>query len=72
MSDRTPEGDDGDIGWRKSSRSMSNGHCLEAADLAGGIGIRDSKATNGPVLCFAPDAWAIFVAGLRTSPSVEG
>jgi hypothetical protein len=68
MGDRTPEGDDGDLGWRKSSFSMSNGHCLEAARLAGGIGVRDSKATDGLVLRFGSGAWSAFVTELRISP----
>jgi uncharacterized protein DUF397 len=48
---------------------MSNGHCLEAARFAGGIGVRDSKATDGPVLGFGSEAWSAFVAELRASPS---
>ena len=49
---------------------MSNGHCLEAARLAGGrIGVRDSKAAEGLVLSFEAGTWAAFLAELRTSPS---
>jgi hypothetical protein len=62
--------DDYDLsaGWRKSSYSMSNGHCVETASLASSrIGVRDSKVVNGPVLSFGPRAWASFVAGLRAS-----
>ncbi len=74
MGDKTSVGDDSDRcnpggGWRKSSYSMSNGHCVETAGLAGGrIGVRDSKA-EGTMLRFEPAAWAAFVAELRTSPS---
>lgn len=70
-----PAGDKGDEcnpsgGWRKSSYSMSNGQCVETARLAGGrIGVRDSKARE-LVLRFEPEAWAAFVAELRTSPSL--
>ena len=72
MGDSTPNGDECGLGWRKSSYSMSNGHCLETARLAGGrVGIRDSKAVAGPVLGFEPEAWVAFLAGLRTSPSVR-
>ena len=31
----------------------------------GGIGVRDSKDTEGPVLRFTPDEWKAFVGGVR-------
>jgi len=76
MGDRAPTGDNGDErnpgDWRKSSYSMSNGHCLETARLAGGrIGVRDSKAAEGLVLRFEPGTWAAFLAELRASPSLR-
>ncbi|MDM4719591.1 DUF397 domain-containing protein [Micromonospora sp. WMMA1363] len=52
--------------WRKSSRSNNGGECVEVTDnLPGIVGLRDSKDPTGPVLAFAPDAWAAFVAGVR-------
>jgi hypothetical protein len=77
MGDRPPAGDNGDErtpggDWRKSSYSMSNGHCLEATSLAGRrIGIRDSKATEGLVLSFESGTWAAFLAELRSLPSLK-
>jgi Domain of unknown function (DUF397) len=72
LESNTGEYDDG-WGWRKSSFSMSNGACLEVRNLAREhitvIGIRDSKAPEGPMLQFGPGAWSIFLAELRTSPS---
>ncbi|MER7418191.1 DUF397 domain-containing protein [Micromonospora peucetia] len=52
--------------WHKSSRSSTNGGaCVEVADnLAGVVGVRDSKDPAGPALVFAPAAWRAFVARL--------
>jgi hypothetical protein len=49
--------------WRKSTRSGGNGGaCVEVADnLAGMIGIRDSKDPAGPVLTFDTPAWRAFI-----------
>jgi Domain of unknown function (DUF397) len=52
--------------WVKSSLSMSNGNCVEVASLAGGgIAVRDSKDTEGPVLRFTPGEWQAFLGGVR-------
>ena len=52
--------------WVKSSLSYSNGNCVEVATMpGGGIGVRHSKDTQGPVLRFTPDEWHAFLGGVR-------
>ncbi len=52
--------------WIKSSRSYSQGSCVEVANLSGGfIGVRDSKDTQGPILKFTHDAWLAFIGGVQ-------
>ncbi len=51
-----------DLRWIKSSRSFSNGDCVEVAGLPdGAICVRDSKDSDGPVLRFTPDEWRTFL-----------
>jgi len=51
--------------WIKSSLSFSNGNCVEVASLEGGIGVRDSKDPEGPILRFTADEWNAFLGGVR-------
>jgi hypothetical protein len=61
--------------WVKSSRSFSNGNCVEVAELPGGsVGVRHSKDPDGPVLQFTRGAWHAFLGATRrgTSGGVAG
>ena len=50
---------------RKSSRSGTNANCVEIAELAEAVAVRDSKDVTGPALAFGPAAWTSFVTGVR-------
>lgn len=43
--------------WRKASRSDAKGQCVEAACVAGGVAIRDSKNVTAPALRLAAAEW---------------
>ncbi|GGM34521.1 hypothetical protein GCM10011608_18740 [Micromonospora sonchi] len=52
--------------WRTSSRSGSNGQCVEVRDRGAEIDVRDSKAPTAGTLSFDPAAWGTFVNGIKT------
>lgn len=46
------------VRWRKASRSSASGSdCVELAQVAESIVIRDSKAPNGPTLVIDRKTW---------------
>lgn len=53
--------------WRKSSRSDDGGNanCVEVAELADQVALRDSKNPAGPVLAFTHHEWRAFLSGVR-------
>ncbi|MFD0688137.1 DUF397 domain-containing protein [Actinomadura fibrosa] len=51
--------------WRKSTRSVPGGECVETASLPGGIGIRDSKDAGGPVITVPSTGWQDLVRQIK-------
>jgi Domain of unknown function (DUF397) len=61
----SPEGPGSGANWVKSSLSFSNGGCVEVASLPdGGVGVRNSRDSKGPVLHFTPNEWHCFLGGV--------
>ncbi|MBL6274717.1 DUF397 domain-containing protein [Micromonospora fiedleri] len=54
-----------DSQWRKSTRSGSNGACVEARCVDQAVEIRDSKNAAGPVLRFDGQSWSAFLRTLK-------
>ncbi|GAB3800479.1 DUF397 domain-containing protein [Micromonospora zhanjiangensis] len=55
--------------WRKSSRSGSNGQCVEVRDRGTQVDVRDSKARTVETLSFNLTAWTAFTSHLKASGS---
>ncbi|MFI9641845.1 DUF397 domain-containing protein [Micromonospora sp. NPDC051925] len=53
--------------WRTSSRSGSNGQCVEVRDRGAQVDVRDSKAPDAGTLRFGPIAWDAFISGVKAS-----
>jgi hypothetical protein len=51
--------------WRTSSYTGSQGNCVEVADAASAILVRDTKDRDGLALTFTTGAWTAFTAALR-------
>lgn len=51
--------------WRKPSRSIANGDCVETASRQGEILVRDSKALEDLILQYPAGAWRAFVRELQ-------
>jgi Domain of unknown function (DUF397) len=54
-----------DVAWRKSSHSIGNGDCVEAASRPGEVAVRDSNDREGPTLRYSISAWRVFVGRLK-------
>jgi hypothetical protein len=53
------------LNWRKSSRSIGNGACVEAAGVPGTVMVRDTADRAGGQLRFPGQAWQEFTARIK-------
>ncbi len=55
------------LAWRKSSFSGTQNDCVEVSEsIPGLVPVRDSKDPEGPALVFERDAFASFVAAVKS------
>ena len=51
--------------WLKSSFSNPSGNCVEAAQVADGVAVRNSRFPDGPALVFTGPEWKEFLRGVK-------
>lgn len=51
--------------WRKSSRSDSNGNCVQLRERDSRVEMGDSKDPTGPILGFSPETFADFIEDVK-------
>jgi hypothetical protein len=57
--------------WRKSTRSMGNGQCVEAAQLLDGrLALRDSMDKGGPIIVFRREAWQRLIETVKGGKAI--
>ncbi|MCE7002153.1 DUF397 domain-containing protein [Kibdelosporangium philippinense] len=57
-----------DTTWRKASRSVGQGACVEVGLFPGHAATRDSKNASGPALVFGEGEWTVFLESVKRGP----
>jgi Domain of unknown function (DUF397) len=55
-----------DVGWRKASRSVNNGQCVEVSATHADVKVRDSVDPSGPVVSYPARTWQAFLTSAKT------
>jgi len=55
-----------DAGWRKASRSVNNGACVEVGSSHAAVVVRDSVDSSGPVVSYPACTWHAFITDTKT------
>jgi hypothetical protein len=53
--------------WRVATYTGGNGNCVEVADAASVVLVRDTKDRDGGALSFTANAWRAFMANVKHS-----
>ena len=53
--------------WRVATYTGGNGNCVEVADAASVVLVRDTKDRDGGALAFTANAWRAFTANVKHS-----
>jgi hypothetical protein len=61
MPDEAPPG----LNWRKATRSISNGACVEVGTTTRIVAVRDSTDRTGQQLVYPTSAWRIFARSVQ-------
>jgi len=51
--------------WRKASRSVNNGQCVEVGSASAAVVVRDSVDPFGPVVSYPARTWRGFLAAAK-------